>query len=67
MAIQTAIRGNADRTRVQHMKRACGNYRINKQAEHFGECICGWPKEAHEVPGPGSTSSSPLLQSPLLS
>ena len=47
VALQSVCRGNKDRAQVELMKHACGNYRVNMQAETFGECMCGWPKSAH--------------------
>ena len=45
--VQAIARGKAAREKVELMKHACDNYRINMQAETFGECMCGWPKADH--------------------
>jgi hypothetical protein len=45
--LQAIHRGNADRYKVELMKHACDNYRVNMQAEEFGQCMCGWAKAAH--------------------
>jgi len=45
--LQSLARGKKDRERVELMKHACDHYRVNMQAETFGECMCGWPKAAH--------------------
>jgi len=47
--VQAIVRGNADRVKVELMKHACGHYRLNTQADTFGECMCGWPKGAHSA------------------
>ena len=47
--VQAAVRGHADRAMVELMKHACGHYRVNMQAENFGDCQCGWPKAAHSA------------------
>lgn len=45
--MQSAARGKRDREKVELMKHPCDHYRVNMQAETFGECMCGWPKAAH--------------------
>jgi len=45
--VQAMHRGKIDRARIELLRHACDNYRVNMQAETFGDCMCGWPKTAH--------------------
>ena len=45
--MQSVVRGKAARDRVELIKHACFNYRVNIKAHNFGDCQCGWPKADH--------------------
>lgn len=47
--LQSAVRAKRARQRVDRLRGACSEYRVNMQAEKFGECVCGWPKAAHSA------------------
>ena len=45
--VQSIVRGKAARAKFELMRRPCDNYRVNMQAEAFGQCVCGWSKAEH--------------------
>lgn len=60
--VQAIVRGNADRVKVELMKHACGHYRLNTQADTFGECMCGWPKGAHSAEAFSKKAAKPEVK-----
>eukprot|EP00965_Chrysotila_dentata_P148277 4894959-Pleurochrysis_carterae.AAC.3 len=48
--IQSLTRGKQGRSIVPPLKQnPCNRYRVNVEAERFGDCLCGWTKAEHNT------------------